>query len=202
MRRCASGPRDDPAAPAELLAAAAFISVLTNEPAEVGAELASRALLAGDSRIAGSAGRPWFSFAAWFSQTTFSLLWAERYAQLRPLLDASIAQARATGDSSRLAVGLARPRLARAPTRRSVRRRRRREDGTCRDELPAPPIYRVLNAGVLVKTLVEQGELEAAEQALAPLHSEAEIGSHRRCNASPRPRPAAGRTAPGRRRAG
>ena len=39
----------DPAAPPELLAAAAFISVLTNEPAEVGADLATRALLAGES---------------------------------------------------------------------------------------------------------------------------------------------------------
>jgi DNA-binding CsgD family transcriptional regulator len=35
----------------------------------------------------------------------------------------------------------------------------------------------VLNAGVLVKTLVEQGELEAAEEALEPLPSEGEIGS-------------------------
>ena len=34
-------------------------------------------------------------------------LWAERYAEVRPLLDASIAQARACGDSSRLAAGLA-----------------------------------------------------------------------------------------------
>ena len=51
--------------------------------------------------------QPWFSFTTWFSLTTFSLLWAERYAEVRPLLDASIAQARVTGDSSRLAVGLA-----------------------------------------------------------------------------------------------
>ena len=97
---------DDPAVPAELLAAAAFISVLTNEPAEVGAELASRALLAGE-RTPPGAGRPWFSLASWFSRTTLSLLWAERYVQVRPLLDASIAQARVTGDSGRLAVGLA-----------------------------------------------------------------------------------------------
>jgi DNA-binding CsgD family transcriptional regulator len=34
-----------------------------------------------------------------------------------------------------------------------------------------------LNGGVLVKTLVDQGELDAAEQALAPLDSEAESGS-------------------------
>src|SRR5215211_4905502 len=95
-----------PAPPPELLAAAAVISVLTNEPAEVGADLAIRAL-AGESTRPRSDGRPWFAFATWFSQATVSLLWAERHAQVRPLLDASIAQARATGDSSRLAVGLA-----------------------------------------------------------------------------------------------
>ena len=36
---------------------------------------------------------------------------------------------------------------------------------------------RVLNGGVLVQALVEQGEFDAAEQALAPLDSEAESGS-------------------------
>ena len=94
-------------APPELLALAAFISVLTNEPAEVGAGLATRAIAAGDRAPLGAEGRPWLSFATWFSQTTVSLIWAERYEQVRPLLDASIAEARATGDSSRLAVGLA-----------------------------------------------------------------------------------------------
>ena len=47
LRERAAG---DPAAPPELLAAAAFISVLTNEPAEIGADLATRALLAGGQR--------------------------------------------------------------------------------------------------------------------------------------------------------
>ena len=124
-----------------------------------------------------SDGRPWFSFATWFSQTTFSLLWAERYAQVRPLLDASIAQARATGDSSRLAMGLA---------NRGWLALRRGDLGAAEAdartalaaaELPAPPMYRVLNGAVLVKTLVEQGELDAAEEVLAPLDPEAESGS-------------------------
>src|SRR5207248_5358727 len=44
-------------------------------------------------------------------------------------------------------------------------------------KLPAPPMYRVMNGGLLVKTLVEQGELDAAEEALAPLDSNAESGS-------------------------
>jgi DNA-binding CsgD family transcriptional regulator len=167
----------DSAAPAEVLAAAAFFSVLTNEPAEVGAELASRALLAGDSALRGSDGRPWFSFTGWFSQATFTLLWAERYAQVQPLLDASIAQARATGDSSRLAMGLA---------GRGWLALRRGDlcaaEGDTRialaaTELPAPPMYRVMNGALLIKTLVDQGELDAAEHVLAPLDSETESGS-------------------------
>jgi ATP/maltotriose-dependent transcriptional regulator MalT len=165
-------------APRELpLAVTAFTSVLTNEPAEVGVELATRALLAGGSTPGGSRGRPWFSFATWFSLTTFSLLWAERYAELQPLLDASIAQARATGDSSRLAVGLA--------TRGWLALLRGDLDGAEGDartalaaiKLPAPPMYRVMNGGLLVKILVERGELDAAEEVLAPLDSGAESGS-------------------------
>jgi DNA-binding CsgD family transcriptional regulator len=166
-----------PAAPPELLAAAAFICVLTNERAELGADLATRALLAGGTAPPNSGIPPWFAFATWFSQTTLSLLWAERYDQVRPLLDASIAQAQATGDGSRFAVGMAhRGWLA-----------LRRGDLTAAEgdtrtalaaaELPAPIMYRLLNAGVLVETLVEQGELDAAEQALAPHDAEIESGS-------------------------
>jgi DNA-binding CsgD family transcriptional regulator/tetratricopeptide (TPR) repeat protein len=168
---------DDPAAPAELLAVAAFISVLANEPAEGAAELASRALQAGDSAPRGSVGRRWVSSTGWFSASAYTLLWSERNAQLRPLLDASIAEARATGDSTRLAMGL------------SVRgwlALRRGDLGTAEadartalaaTELPAPPMFRVLNGGVLLQALVEQGELDAAEQALAPLEFEVESGS-------------------------
>ena len=39
----------DAAAPPEVLASAAFVSILTNEPAEIGADLATRALLAQDN---------------------------------------------------------------------------------------------------------------------------------------------------------
>jgi DNA-binding CsgD family transcriptional regulator len=168
---------DDPAAPAELLAAAAFLSVLANEPAEGAAELATRALQAGDSAPRASVRRQWVSSTGWFSASAYTLLWSERYAQLRPLLDASIAQARATGDSTRLAMGLA---------VRSWLALRRGDLGTAEadartalaaTELPAPPMFRVLNGAVLVQALVEQGELDAAEQALAPLDFETESGS-------------------------
>jgi DNA-binding CsgD family transcriptional regulator/tetratricopeptide (TPR) repeat protein len=167
----------DSAAPPEVLAAAAFVSVLTNERAELGAELANRALRAGGTAPPQSGIPPWFVFASWFSQMTFSLLWAERYAEVRPLLDVSVAQARVTGDGARLAVGLA---------HRGLLALRRGDlfaaEGDTRTalaaaELPAPAVFRLLNAGVLVETLVERGELDAAEQVLAPSDPEAESGS-------------------------
>ena len=169
---------DDPAAPPELLAVAAFISVLANESAESAAELASRALQAGNSASrAASFGRQWVSSTGWYSASTFTLLWSERYAQLRPLLDASIAQARATGDSTGLAMSLA---------VRSWLALRRGDLGSAEadartalaaTELPAPPMCRVLNGAGLLEALIEQGELDAAEQALAPLDSETESGT-------------------------
>jgi DNA-binding CsgD family transcriptional regulator len=167
----------DRAAPPELLAAAAFISVLTNEPAQVGADLAARALRAGGTEPPTSGIPPWFAFTTWFGYATVSLLWAERYAQVRPLLDASIAQARATGDSSRLASGLATRGWLALRGGDLIAAEGDARTALVAADLPAPTLYRVLNGGVLVKTLVDQGELDAAEQALAPLDSEAESGS-------------------------
>ena len=166
----------DPASPPEVLASAAFVSVLTNEPAETGADLATRALLAHDSAGPLSDSRPWFSFAAWFSHATFALLLAERYAQLLPLLDASIAEARVTGDGGRLAVGL-RDRGWLALRRGDLSA----AEGDARtalaaSELPAPPMYRVMNGTLLIKVLVDQGKLDDAEQALMPLGPEADSG--------------------------
>jgi DNA-binding CsgD family transcriptional regulator len=167
----------DPAAPPELLAAAGMISVLGNEPAEVGAELAGRALRAGGTEPPQSGVPPWFAFATWFSQATLSLLWTERYDQLRPLLDVSIANARSRGDGGRLAVGLAhRGWLA---LRRGDLAAAEADGRTAlaAAELPAPTLYRVLNCAVLVVALTDRGALDSAEQELAPLESEAESGS-------------------------
>ncbi len=169
LRRSALRDRavSDPAMPHEALAAAALISILMNEPADVGASLANRALLVGESGLSAST----------FARTALSLLWAERYDQVQPLLDASIAHARVTGDSGRLAVGLgARGWLA-----------LRRGDlisggGDARTafaatELPAPPIYRLLNGGLLVGAHVALGELDEAEAVLAAFGDAVESGS-------------------------
>jgi DNA-binding CsgD family transcriptional regulator len=166
-----------PAAPPDLLAALAYCFVLTNVHAEVGADLATRALLAGSSASTGSGNRPRFSFSAWFSMATFSLFWAERYAQVRPLLDASIAQARANGDSSRLASGLANRGWLALRRGDLIAAEADTRTAFAATALPAPPFSRVLNGGVLIEALVDQGELDAATQVLRTLASEAENGS-------------------------
>ncbi|HKF15367.1 MAG TPA: AAA family ATPase [Gaiellaceae bacterium] len=166
-----------PAAPPDLLAALAYCYVLTNEHAEVGADFATRALLAGGSASTGLGNRPRFSFSAWFSMATFSLFWAERYAQVRPLLDASIAQARASGDSSRLASGLANRGWLALRRGDLIAAEADTRTAFAATALPAPPFSRVLNGGVLIEALVDQGELDAATQELRALASEAENGS-------------------------
>ena len=84
-------------------------------------------------------------------------------------------------------------RLARAALWRSRRCRGRRPDRPCGDRAPAPAIYRVMNAGLLIKTQVLQGELDAAERTLAPLELKQRGIAHRR-NSSLRTRQAADRT--------
>jgi DNA-binding CsgD family transcriptional regulator len=127
--------------------------------------------------LAGAPGRPWFSQATWFAQTAVALLVAERYDELQPLLDESIAQARASGDSGTLAIGLAlRGWLALHLgdlTAAEVDAR----TALAAPELRAPTLFRVLNAGVLVGALLEQGELAAAEEVLVPLEGQIESDS-------------------------
>ncbi|MFL5965859.1 MAG: ATP-binding protein [Gaiellaceae bacterium] len=166
---------DDVAAPPEVLAAAAIIAMSGNEPAEVCADLAIRALQDGGDGPPGADGTPWFG-APTFARATLVLLCAERYAEIRPLVAASVAHARATGDGGRLAVSLA--------IRGWLALRRGDLGGAEGDArtalaataLPAPPMYRVMNDGVLVKALVDQGKLDEAEKTLAPIASDAETG--------------------------
>jgi DNA-binding CsgD family transcriptional regulator len=172
LRECAARDCD---ASAELLGVASFISVLSNEPADVGAALATRALLAEETKLPGWDDQPSFSSST-FARATLALLWAERYDQVRPLLDATITEARVSGDAGLLAVCLA---------SRGWLALRRGDLGAAEGdahtalaatELPAPPMYRALNGGVLVKALLDQGRLEEAEQTLATLHRDADSG--------------------------
>jgi DNA-binding CsgD family transcriptional regulator len=163
--------RDGEATPI-LLSVAALTSVLMNEPAEIGADLATRTLAAAGPRL---------ESAALFARTTLSLLWTERFAQLRPVLDAAIAQARATSDSGPLAIGLANRGWLALRRGDLCAAEGDAQTALAASKLPAPPLYRLLNGAVLVKALVDQGELDAAEHALAPFESEVEGGSLTAC---------------------
>src|SRR5262249_57106289 len=118
-------------------------------------------LTAGRDLLAAVPRRPWLSQATWFAQTAVALLVAERYGELRPLLDESIAQARASGDSGTLAIGLA---LRGWFALRLGDLTAAEVDTTtalAAPELRAPTLFRVLNGGVLAGALLEQGELGA-----------------------------------------
>jgi DNA-binding CsgD family transcriptional regulator/tetratricopeptide (TPR) repeat protein len=162
--------RNDPAAPVDVLATAAYVSVLENEPAEAGAELA---LLAAARMVAGDEAP--ISSVGLVARISMALVLAERYAEVVPFLDGAIAHASATGDGGLLAVALAN----RAAIARRLGDVRGAEADTrtalAATELPAPPLYRVMNAAEPVLNLVERGELDEAEKTLAPLEPEAEV---------------------------
>jgi DNA-binding CsgD family transcriptional regulator len=155
----------DPDPPAEVLAAASVVSLVSNEPAGVVAELATRALVAEETAWAQT---PWYSSAT-AMRAILSLLWAERYDEAQPRLDAAIAQARVNGDGGRLSGGLAI--RAWVALRRGDLRAAEADAqlALTATELPAPPMYRAINGGVLVKALADQGRLDEAEEALASL---------------------------------
>jgi DNA-binding CsgD family transcriptional regulator len=167
----------DASAPPELLAVAALIAMVCNEPATVGTALALRALAAGREVLARAPRRRWLTHATWLAQTGMSLLVVEGHDELRPLIDESIVEARTNGDSSMLAIGLAlRGWLAlRLGDLTSAEIDARTALGA--PELRSPALFRVLNAGVLAGVLLEQGELQAADELLEPLGEEIESDS-------------------------
>jgi DNA-binding CsgD family transcriptional regulator len=178
-RRRATRARADghPGAAPEVLAVAGFTATLTNEPAAICADLVHRSIAAARDRKAAETERPWFAQATWHSWCAVSLLVTEHYDELRPFLDGSIAEARASGDSSRLAAGLGLRGWLQLRLGDLAAAQNDTQTALAASELRAPTLYRVLNAGVLVMALLEQGELEAAEQALGPLGAEVETHS-------------------------
>ncbi|HKU58578.1 MAG TPA: LuxR C-terminal-related transcriptional regulator, partial [Gaiellaceae bacterium] len=151
---------------AEVLSVAAFIGVLTNEPAADVAGLALRSL-AVDSGYGTEA----------FARSLLALVWAERFGEARPLLDSAIEEARTAGDGGRLSVALA--------TRAWLELRLGELEAAELDTraalstvgLPAPPMYHVLNTGLLVKALVDLGRLDEADTALRLVEGDTSGGS-------------------------
>ena len=178
-RRRATRARADghPGSAPEVLGVAGFIATLANEPASICADVLHRSIAAGRARAAEESERPWFSKATWLAWCAVSLLVTENYDELRPFLDSSNAEARALGDSSRLAAGLGLRGWLHLRLGDLAAAQADTETALAASQLRAPTLYRVLNGGVLVMALLEQGEYGAAESALAPLRGEVETHS-------------------------
>ena len=167
LRRLADG---DPSAPREILAVAAWAAAYGNEPAEVAAELARRAIRASPRPTPHPGDLP----STWFSLATIVLVWAERYAEAAALLETAIVECRAAGAGGNLATALtyhAWLALRRGDLRTAEVDAR---TGVEAADLPMPLLYRVIATGILIDTLVERGEAEEAARALAPVDAWAE----------------------------
>ncbi len=156
-----------PSASRNVLGVAAYVAATGNHATAVEvAELARRAVAAGPSPLPNSVGQLWFSHAM------VALFYAEEYDEAQALLDAAEARARAAAD------GLVLPSvLAQRAWLAERRGRLTAAEADARSLLDAsglvaPPLYCLLATGALLGALVERGELEQAENALAPLRAE------------------------------
>jgi len=150
-------------APSTVLAAAAFVAALANQPADQVADLARRAIAPGPRPLP-EPGDP-----ASFPAAVSALYCAERYGEAQALLDAAVTEAQAAANGMILPAVLAqRARLAlrRGDLTAAEADARAVLDASGR----SPPLVNgLLATGVLVDVLVERGDLDGAERALGSL---------------------------------
>jgi DNA-binding CsgD family transcriptional regulator len=154
--------------PRQCLLAAAYVAALANQPAHQVADLAHQAIAAGPRPLAEPVEPPWLPADAFrHPSAVLPLLWAERYDEAQALADAAVAEAQASANgvilpavlSHRAWLALRRGDLVGAEV-----------DARALLNAPsAPPLFRNRATGVLVDVLVERGDLDGAEGALAPL---------------------------------
>jgi DNA-binding CsgD family transcriptional regulator len=144
------------AVPRPVAAVAACVAALANEPAGQAAALARRAVAAGPRPL------PELGEPAWFPTAMIALVFAERYAEAQPLLDAAVAEARATAN------GLVLPGVLAHRAWLALRRGDlTAAEADARALLAVPGssgLLGLLGRGVLAGALVERGELDEAER--------------------------------------
>ena len=153
-------------APRHVLAAAAYVSALANRPADRAADLGRRAVAAGPRPLPEPGEGPWFPMAM------HALVWTEHYEEAQALLDAAVAEARASANRLVLpgALGLrAWLSFRRGDLVAAEADARALLEGP---ELSDPPIRRLSATGALVATLLEQGRVDEVERLLEPLAAE------------------------------
>jgi DNA-binding CsgD family transcriptional regulator len=147
----------DPDASRDVLAQAAFSAGLSVIPAEVTARFAERALDAGRRPLPEPTDGPWFA------QVTVALLFAERYRELDALLEAAIAEARATGDGA-LFSGAVAHRAWLALRRGDLAAAEGDTRTTLEAGLPLLTFYRLLALSAMVDALRERGAFGEADR--------------------------------------
>jgi hypothetical protein len=153
-------------APRLVLAVAASVAALANQPADQAAELARQAIAAGPRPLPEAGDAPWFPHAV------VALFWAEQYSETQALLDAAVTEAQAAANGMVLPAVLAQ--RAWLAVRRGDLTAAEADARALLDTagLSVPPLYRLLAAGVLVDVLVDRDWLEQAERELEPLAAE------------------------------
>jgi DNA-binding CsgD family transcriptional regulator len=160
----------DPNATRELLGLIAMLSLGRNDPQEMPADFARRAFAAGPSTLPDDP-----VDMGWFSCAALALIWGERFAEARRILDQAVARARAVGDGPLLSIALSH--RAWLELRASDLTAAEADAVTILDPntFPvAPPLYRLMAGGVLGATLIYLGRFEEAERMLDGLSEEAE----------------------------
>ena len=144
--------------PRHVLAVAACVAALANEPAGQVAELARRAVAGGPRPLPEPGDPPWFPTAI------LALIYAERFGEAQALLDAAEAEARAAANAMILPALLAqRAWLAlRCGDLTAAEADARAVLGA--PALPAQGLFGLQARGVLVGALVERGEFGEAER--------------------------------------
>jgi tetratricopeptide (TPR) repeat protein len=149
--------------PRYALAVAADEAALANQPAGRVADLARGAIAAGPRPL------PLPDDPPWFPNAVIALFYAERYVEAQTLLDAAVAEAQATANGLMIPVLLAlRSWLA---LRRGDLTAAEADGRVLLDAAgsSSPLLFRLLAAAVVVDALVERGDLDGAERALAPM---------------------------------
>ncbi|HEX6518831.1 MAG TPA: AAA family ATPase [Streptosporangiaceae bacterium] len=149
--------------PRHVMAVAACVAALANEPAEQVAGLARRAVAAGPRPLPEPGEPPWFPTAM------IALIYAERCSEAQALLDAAVAEARARANGMVLPAVLAHRawlalRCGDLTAAEADARALLDSPG-----LSAQGLFTLLARGVLVGALVERGEFDEAERELEPL---------------------------------
>jgi DNA-binding CsgD family transcriptional regulator len=156
--------------PREAQAVAGYVAALANLPADQVADLARRAIASGARPL------PEPGEQAWFPMAMVALLWAEQYGEAQLLLDAAMAEARASADGILVLALLGR--RAEISLRRSDLTA---AEADARAVLDSTGLFAQLLAGlatcVLVEVLVERGAIDEAERALEPFVSDLQRSS-------------------------